>query len=330
MDSYLEIAKRVLGEQRRPLSAKKILEIAYRERLAPTHIYGRTQHKTLQARLSEDIRSRAKQSDFVRTEPGKFFLRSFLMDKDIPENFKREFYSRPRLYELRSFLCLFIEKKGGDVNKYSDLLKRKAFYSLLSAREGKSEFFPVVLFSIFIRDGKILMHRPQSRFRDPIRANRSVGFSEYILPDDVDLFHPRDIGFSRGIERIILNELNGYELAQSPYSINYKLKFLCAKQLSSKHITGGSGLRLNGAFVAFLLVALDHAFEPLARSSAIREMRWVDLFNSQMNIDDLDVVSKIALRVARKKIGSLDWSRDDTAVDAAAPEQFELAGAQDT
>jgi hypothetical protein len=55
VDTYLGIAQKVLERARRPLTPREILREAYRSDLVPYHLHGATQHKTLQARLSEHI-----------------------------------------------------------------------------------------------------------------------------------------------------------------------------------------------------------------------------------------------------------------------------------
>ena len=94
------IAASVLEAERRPLGPKAILDAAYQRSLVPSHLHGRTQHKTLQARISEDIVERREHSLFYRTEPGRFFLRKFLTDESLPEEFRIEFPARRRFREL--------------------------------------------------------------------------------------------------------------------------------------------------------------------------------------------------------------------------------------
>src|SRR5437763_111510 len=84
LETYLEIAEAVLRAARRPLTARAILDAAYRGGIVPTHLYGKTQHKTLQARLSEDILLRKLESRFFRTDPGYFFLSELRSDPKIP------------------------------------------------------------------------------------------------------------------------------------------------------------------------------------------------------------------------------------------------------
>jgi HB1, ASXL, restriction endonuclease HTH domain len=100
MDAYLKIAECVLEDERRPLSPKATLDIAYDKKLVPVHLHGKTQHKTLQARICEDIVERREHSPFFRTQPGRFFLRKFFADEDLPEEFRVEFPARRRIREL--------------------------------------------------------------------------------------------------------------------------------------------------------------------------------------------------------------------------------------
>jgi len=74
VDSYLAIAERVLEEARMPLVPSEILRRAYLADAVPPQLYGRTQHKTLQARLSEDILLKRERSAFFRTDPGHYLL----------------------------------------------------------------------------------------------------------------------------------------------------------------------------------------------------------------------------------------------------------------
>ena len=112
VDSYLAIAQTVLRLARRPLSAREVLEMAYRHDLVPSRLYGKTQQKTLGARLSEDILSNRDRSVFYRSEPGKFFLRDFLFDPSIPSLFRSPIIARRRQRELRRGAALTISRNN--------------------------------------------------------------------------------------------------------------------------------------------------------------------------------------------------------------------------
>jgi hypothetical protein len=115
--SYLDIAEAIIRSARRPLSPREILAQAYIKEAVPEHLRGKTQEKTLQARLSEDISRLREQSIFFRTNRARFFLRDFLCEPDIPTAFKTEFLARPRRKDLRNErVLIFYDVKGGDTH----------------------------------------------------------------------------------------------------------------------------------------------------------------------------------------------------------------------
>jgi hypothetical protein len=73
-DSYLEAAQTVLRARGKPLSAREIVYDAKKYGFLAPHLHGATMHKTLHARLSEDILKHRFRSIFYRTSPGIFFF----------------------------------------------------------------------------------------------------------------------------------------------------------------------------------------------------------------------------------------------------------------
>jgi hypothetical protein len=88
LDSYLDIAEAVLRAARRPLTPRAIMATAFQSGIVPHHLFGKFQHKTLHARLSEDILHRKLESRFYRTDPGLFFLSDLRSDPGIRDEFK--------------------------------------------------------------------------------------------------------------------------------------------------------------------------------------------------------------------------------------------------
>ena len=109
-ENYLDIAETVLRVARRPLSAKAIMDAAYRGGIVPSHLYGKTQHKTLHARLSEDILHNKLESRFFRTNPGLFFLSEMRSEPTIPAEFKDPFHARRRTRDLDKPAALAFDK----------------------------------------------------------------------------------------------------------------------------------------------------------------------------------------------------------------------------
>jgi hypothetical protein len=82
------------------MTAREILKRGLALGKVPERLYGKTQHKTLQARISEDILLRRERSTFFRTKPGVFFLRQFITDTSIPEKYRVPIIARRRQREL--------------------------------------------------------------------------------------------------------------------------------------------------------------------------------------------------------------------------------------
>src|SRR5204863_3540845 len=89
---------------------REILRRGLSSGIVPSSLYGKTQHKTLQARLSEDILSRRERSPFFRTRPGYFFLREFLTDPAIPAEFRTPIVARRRRPELAYHEALAVDR----------------------------------------------------------------------------------------------------------------------------------------------------------------------------------------------------------------------------
>jgi HB1, ASXL, restriction endonuclease HTH domain len=80
--TYLRVAEIVLGDALQPLKAREIVDRGIERGLFGDHVLSRTPEKSMQARLSTDILNRAGQSKFIRTERGRFTLRSKVLNAE--------------------------------------------------------------------------------------------------------------------------------------------------------------------------------------------------------------------------------------------------------
>lgn len=79
---YLQIAEHLFEKHGQSMSASELVDRALEQRLFSDTISGLTPHQTMKARLSTEIRRNGPLSIFVRTEPGRFFLRRLLSDPE--------------------------------------------------------------------------------------------------------------------------------------------------------------------------------------------------------------------------------------------------------
>lgn len=199
-DSYLDVARKVLLVERRPLSARSILDKALMSGGLPNHLYGRTPHKTLQARLSEDILIRRGKSQFFRTEAGKFFLREFLNDPRIPNEMKTEYPAPRRSLQLENKNILAVSRRdwnsafaskfavNAETFRYSFHESQFAYFSREELKQ-EPDYLPVMSFVLVHRDFCVLSYMI-GRLRagsDPLNRPRSIGFGGYVLEDHRDI-----------------------------------------------------------------------------------------------------------------------------------------------
>jgi hypothetical protein len=296
LDAYIDIAVEILRTERRPLSPHAILAEAYRRALVPVHLHGRTQHKTLQARISEDIVYRREHSPFFRTAPGKFFLREFLTDTSIPEEFRRPFPARRRYRELVRGPALGIDyntlKEIADENtpikpkKILRLLKRERYGYEDPKRKDSNVVFLRSFVSVY-RDRNVLSYRV-GRYRDDrdtFMSRRSIGFVTFVHRDDHTLFDLGDFGIIDSGVRAAKIDLDIPELSPREGLKAYLQYFIWSTQA-----TGNTA-----DLLAVIRFECPRWFEPLKRRLALNDLAWLDVTKPVNDIDDFDPWSKLIL-----------------------------------
>jgi HB1, ASXL, restriction endonuclease HTH domain len=298
LDSYLNIAETVLGQARRPLSPREILTRAYTTNLVPSHLFGQTQHKTLGARLSEDILVRRERSAFFRTNPGYFFLRRFLTDVSLPEKFRTPIIARRRERELQrgTVLCLSAmdvsETHSVDlaisVKLILNLLRSNRFH-YLEGKERTASDIMVWSFVVIARKTKVLTYRI-GRYRDgrdSFLQKRSVGFFRPVRDTDRTLFDLKDHGIvSSGVRAASLDlDLPQDVMGDEEYRKRSDLSCF----LFHKSRAGVADL------LALIRFECPDWFEPTKRRLAINDLQWLDLKTPINYIEDFDPWSQLAL-----------------------------------
>ncbi len=311
MASYLRLAREILLRERRPLGPRAILEAAYKSGLVPSHLYGKTQHKTLQARVSEDIVERRDRSEFFRPEPGKFFLRDFLADESLPERFRQPIATRRRTRELMRGPCLKIDfdflKTIAEPNKFVDsnavlslLDSEKVRYNDPRFRTNKD----VYLWSFVIvgRTYEILSYRI-GRYRDNRECflqKRSVGFASLIKQEDYSLFNFRNYGIVDSGVRAMKIDLDFPDIESSIDEEQKKASLLSF--FWTHHREGVSDL------LAIVRFECPSWFEPTRRRLALNDIRWLDTRIPVNDIDDFDPWSKHVVLECERETANNGWS----------------------
>lgn len=298
-NAYLQIAAEVLMNERRPLSPRVIIAEAYKSGIVPTNLHGKTQHKTLGARISEDIISKRERSRFFRTSPGKYFLRDFLDDPGIPEDFRRPFYARRRLRDLVRGPTLainstqIVQLAGTNlVIEPAKVLRMLArgVHAYINSKKEHEGFYLVRPFVCVFRGAHVLTFRA-GRYRDDrdnFFAKRSIGFSTLVTPHDQTLFNAKDAGVVEAGVRatmIDLDLMSGKENCEQLTRKAELYRFVVSHETMS-----------TGDLLAVVSIQCPAWFEPSRRRLALNDLEWMDIRNHVNNIDDFDPWSRLVLK----------------------------------
>lgn len=277
------------------MSAKEILSIADKADLIPNFLHGRTQHKTMQARLSEDILQKREKSAFYRTEPGRFFISEALSDPSIQDDYKVVFRARRRTRDLEkehsitikhSFLESFLKgnpKRRCDYERfYKEAIAADAFEidsGLTNPTNDKR--IRIWTFSIVQKGNSILGYRV-GRYRnrgETLHLNRSIGFPSNVSLDDKTLFSTDPIG---AIENSISTLKWDLDLSPFVFEAEQSTAPDPLFMFLTESPTGEVSLVLS------YIWACPNWFEPTKRRLSLNDPSWIDFKHPPNNLDDLE------------------------------------------
>ena len=197
-DAYLSLAERVLRACRRPMSAKEIIAHAFVRHDVPKHLHGHTQHKTLTARISEDILRFRDKSAFFRPYPGRYFLSEFLDDESLPLEYRSRYIARRRARELKQEYAAYLLNDSISVNSPLNIVSKRDWTSLVRCNDihydrlgqPQDHGTPIWVFAAVRRGSEILTYRRGKYIdgREKFPDLLTVGFSAPLTYNDRSLF----------------------------------------------------------------------------------------------------------------------------------------------
>lgn len=310
MDSYLDIARTVLQAARRPLSPKAMLDMAYEAGVVPSHLYGRTQHKTLQARLSEDILHHRETSAFYRTEPGQFALKTFLDDPALPQEWKVPFPARRRTRDLKRPHALGVRRSvaraiGTQMILFDAVFGRAEAEGAVSAMHPDDMYArgycAVWTFSVVRRADCVLAYRV-GRYRDDRDAfadRRSIGFPGALSADDVSLFSHDRLGVVDCATTVLQ-----YDLDLSLAAFGGAGRRICASRPAIDGVIAVEGPEGSIDVVVVLSWACPDWFEPTTRRLSLNEPGWLC---SRTRLNDMSDFEPWSARVLAHLGAAGEW-----------------------
>lgn len=301
-NAYLCLAAEALKRTRRPLTPTEMLEIARTEGFIPSHLFGATMHKTLAARLSEDIRKYSQSSGFFRTAPATYFLQSLAEEPTTPEEFKSVYIGNLRSKAIRKENVLVAQRHelkkriygeyvSFDEDVFSDIYRTICRFSDRKMAEEDDSIKQFVTFTLVVRGSKILIYR-RGKFTttsDELRGQLSVGFGGHVNDHDFDLFSRGSDGFRMNATRELKEELFLDEYYREQYEAMDR-----ARVLGYINVDDSSDAEHHIA----VLVAFSHKDDSVPKKGelSINQLEWLDLSNPLNDLSDFDLWSAMILR----------------------------------
>ena len=200
-NAYLHLAQQAIRLAGKPLSPAAMIELAKNEGFMPNHLYGKTQDKTLAARLSVYIRQKSKKSEFYRTAPAKYFLRELQSLNSTPDKYKKEFVGNLRSKTIRKEEILVIPRSTlrnsihgeyvpYDEEKFRELYTHHCHFMDRMKAEEDSTVKQFVTFTLVHHKTNLLIYR-RGNFTstsDRLKGQLSVGFGGHVNDKDFSLF----------------------------------------------------------------------------------------------------------------------------------------------
>ena len=280
------------------MSASAILEAAYKAGIVPSHLYGKTQQKTLQARLSEEILEHKRNCTFFRTEPGIFFLTELISDPSIPEKYKNVFPARRRTRELFNAPALAIKKSlldeshGIRSNDWLELLdeaRREDAIRYVHPKDVDAEYLLVWSFSLVRRHQNTLGYRV-GRYRDDrdLYANRkTIGFPGLLNTDSHTLFSMRDFGATECATESIFTDL---DLSANSFD---GLDSVAPPEITNILIVDE---HLNKPVLLLVMQwQCPNWLEPTSRRLSLNNLGWLDISRAPNDLEDFEPWSQATL-----------------------------------
>ncbi len=304
MSTYLDLAEIVLKTIRRPLSAKSILRHAYLLKIAPAHLYGRTQHKTLQARLSEDILYNRGHTRFVRTRPGRFFLQELVEDISVPDEFKQTMIARRRKRDLTKGPALSVlveyvdrildQKHYAPAERLISILNHVNTYQYFDYKHVPNNYATVWSAAIVSKGNKMLAYRAgryrnqnddTSNKKDDTSNKKTVLFTSLVTEDDHTLFDLQEFGIATSAMMAVAMDLD------IPFNVN-KVDGAFTSHMSFFFRSSGDDER---KIITCVNVRVPDWFEPNVNRLSMHDLRWIEADVVPNDIHDFDVWSTIVL-----------------------------------
>lgn len=297
---FLAIAETILRRAGHPMSVRQIIEVAQEQAVIPTRFTGKTPAQTLKSKLSVHIRRLGAKSVFLRTAPGRFFLRG-LLAQGAEEYFAIRTAPPPPVETILAVNAALLRSSGiafQGVRKISGsalvkLLNGKCQYVDRRLAEERDDLKQIVTFVIVKRGERILTFRrgTYSRAARYLHGTRCTGFGGHVALQDLTLFD-RDLGVMRNAVRELTEELElpTADLARLRRLDGIKVAGILNDDASTV------GRRHLAVLLTYDVSASEEWDYPTRGERAVTQLTWLRSDAGALRLNDFDYWSQLSLR----------------------------------
>lgn len=280
------------------MTAKQLIDRALAQGMLESA--GKTPWQTMKAKLSVDIRRRGNESLFVRTAPGRFYLRRLMGTED--EIFEAPPLTPPVAREdVLVFPSTALDLAGrfqGITDDWKPLMEpllgTTARHMDRLRAEQVNDYKQVLTYIMVTRGSEVACFErgAYNRVEDSLRGLSCVGFGGHVQLGDHDLTSSSDYGLLRSAARELSEEL------YLPPTDAKRVEALEGLQIVGALNDDSSALgRRHFAFVLTYEVTDSTAWDELQRGEkSINRLRWIDTNSPDLPLERFEYWSQLCLR----------------------------------
>jgi len=277
---FLIVAKRLMETEKRAMSPRELVDLAQKQQIFSDDIAGKTPHQTMKSKLSVHIRRFGERSPFVRTKPGRFYLRALLDGGSAtfeakpvrpPKSSERVLaYKAEELDQITTWQGLRTVWRHAARTIFSRL---EPFYRPRFDVEQDNTFTQALTYIMVKRGKSLLAYRrgTYNRVDKFLRGAYCVGFGGHVTEEDLDLFNLGTMGIYQCAARELAEEIRLPAVDIQRLGRREGLKVIGIINDDSTDVG-----RRHVAFVMQYEVSSDSYWDrPERGEKAITQLRWI-------------------------------------------------------
>lgn len=280
------------------MTPKELVSLAKTRGLLPDNWSGKTPYQTMKSKLSVDIKTKGEQSRFVRTAPGRFYLRKLLEGDEYQAVPIAPPLSAESVIVFPSSLLDDLDRFQGisdSGSSYLNLLRESGLLTSIPRLTAEmSDNYKQVLCYIMVTNGsRILAYRrgTYNRAEDFLKGCECIGFGGHVTAADTNLFTEPPPSIFQSCFRELQEELKLPELDRRRLEALEGLELVGVLNDDSSDVG-----RRHFAFLFVYTVSSDPAWNnPRRQEKSITQLRWLDTNSSDLKLLSFEYWSQLCL-----------------------------------